>query len=118
MQSWYKKASKLVNEIISIKNKSQQNKELFEDSKCQKQCDELNNFFSEADTSLSAKIKPSPTTYRHFFKHMNSKSSLFLAPTDAYEIQLLIKNLKMKSNSSLNDIPSKVLKISGCSVSE
>jgi len=49
---------------------------------------------------------------------MNSKSSLFLAPTDAYEIQLLIKNLKMKSNSSLNDIPSKVLKISGCSVSE
>jgi len=57
--------------------------------------------------SLSTKIKPSPTTYRHFIAHVNSKNSLFLAPTDAYEIQLLIKNLKMKSNSSPNDIASK-----------
>jgi len=43
--------------------------------------------------------------------------SLFLAPTDAYEIQLLIKNLKMKSNSSPNDIPSKFVKIASCIVS-
>ena len=41
-----------------------------------------------------------------------------LTPTDAYEIQLLIKNLKMKSNSSPNDIPSKFLKIASCIVSE
>jgi len=58
--------------------------------------------------------KPSPTTYRHFIKHTNSKNSLFLTPIDAYEIQLLIKNLKMKSNSSPNDIPSKFLKIASC----
>ena len=68
--------------------------------------------------SLSTKIKPSPTTYRHFIKHINSKNSLFLTPTDAYEIQLLIKNLKMKSNSSPNDIPYKFLKIASCIVSE
>ena len=76
------------------------------------------NFFSGVGKSLSTKIKPSPTTYRPFIKHINSKNSLFLTPTDAYEIQLLIKNLKMKSNSSPNDIPSKFLKIASCIVSE
>jgi len=105
-------------EIIAIKNKSQQNKKLFEDSECQKQCENLNNFFSEVGKSLSTKIKPSPTAYRHFIKHINSKNSLFLTPTDAYEIQLLIKNLKIKSNSSPNDIPPKFLKITSCIVSE
>jgi len=77
-----------------------------------------NNFFSEVGKSLSTKIKPSPTTYRHFITHINPKKSLFLAPTDAYKIQLLIKNLKMKSYSSPNDIPSKFLKIASCIVSE
>ena len=79
---------------------------------------QYNNFFSEVGKSLSTKIKPSPTTYRHFITHTNPKNSLFLAPTDAYEIQLLIKNLKMKLNSSPNDIPSKFLKIASCIVSE
>jgi len=36
MTSWYKKTWKLVDEIIAIKNKSQQNNKLFEDSECQK----------------------------------------------------------------------------------
>jgi len=67
-----------------------------------KQCEDLNNFISEIGKSFSTKIKPSPTTYRHFIRHINPKNSLFLAPTDAYEIQLLIKKLKMKSNSSPN----------------
>jgi len=105
MPSWYKKTWKLVNEIIAIKNKPQHNNKLFEDSECQKQCEDLDNFFSEVGKSLSTKIKPSPTTYRHFIKHINSKKLIFLTPTDAYEIQLLIKNLQMKSNSSPNDIP-------------
>ena len=74
---------KLVNEIIAMKNKSQQNNKLFEDSECQKQYEDLNNFFSEVGKSLSTKIQPSPTTYRHFIKHINSKNSLFLTPTDA-----------------------------------
>ena len=113
-----KKTWKLVNEIIAIKNKSQQNNKLFEDSACQKQCEDLNSFFSEVGKSLSTNIKPPPTTYRHFITHINPKNSLFLSPTDAYEIQLLIKNLKMKSNSSPNDIPSKFLKIASCIVSE
>jgi len=113
-----KKTWKLVNEIIAIKNNSQQNNRLFEDSECQKQCEDLNNFFSEVGKSLSTKINPSLTTYRHFIKHTNSKNSLFLAPTDAYGMQLLIKNLKMKSNSSRNDIPSKFLKTASCIVSE
>jgi len=113
-----KKTRKLVNEIIAIQNKSQQNNKLFEDSECQKQCEDLNNFFSEFGKSHSTKIKPSPTTYRHFIKHINSKNSLFPTLTDAYEIQLLIKILKMKSNSSPNDIPCKFLKIASCIVSE
>ena len=68
--------------------------------------------------TLSTIIKPSHTTYRHLIKHINSKNALFLTPTDAYEIQLLIKNLKMKSNSSPNDITSKFLKIASCIVSD
>ena len=56
-----KKTWKLVNEIIAIKNKSQQKNRLFEESECQKQCEDLNNFFSEVGKSLSTKIKPSPT---------------------------------------------------------
>ena len=63
-------------------------------------------------------MKPSPTTCRHFIKHIDSKKSFFLTPTDAYEIQLLIKNLKIKSNSSPNEIPPKFLKISSYIVSE
>jgi len=46
-----KKTWKLVNEIIAIKNKSQQNHKLFEDSECQKQCEDLNNFFSGVPNS-------------------------------------------------------------------
>jgi len=38
------KTRKLVNEIIAIKNKSQQNNKLFEDLACQKQCEDLNSF--------------------------------------------------------------------------
>ena len=41
MPSWYKKTWKLVNEIIAIKNKSQQKTRLFEDSECQKQSEDL-----------------------------------------------------------------------------
>jgi len=52
------------------------------------------------------KNNATPVTYRHFLKNINSKNSLLLAPTDAYETQRLIKNLKTKSNSSPNDIPS------------
>ena len=81
-------------------------------------CDELNNFFSEVGESLSAKIMPPPGTYRHLLKNMNPKNALFLAPTDAYEIQRLIKNLKTKSNSSPSDITSKFLKIASCVLSE
>jgi len=116
--SWYKKNMEACQWNNSNKKQIPPKNWLFEDSECQKQCEDLNNFFSEVGKSLSTKIKPSPTTYRHFITHINPKNSLFLAPTDAYEIQLLIKNLKMKSNSSPNDIPSKFLKIASCIVSE
>jgi len=63
-------------------------------------------------------MMPPPVTYRQFLININSKNSLFLAPTDAYEIQRLIKNLKTKSNISPNDIPFKFQKIASCIVSE
>jgi len=116
VQSCYKKKESCQWKI-SVENISQQNSKIFEDSECQK-CDELNNFVSEVGKSLSAIIMPHPVTYRHFLKNVNSKNSLFLAPTDAYEIQPLIKNLKAKSNSSPNDISSKFVKMASCIVSE
>ena len=81
-----KKIWKLVNEIIAIKTSLNKNDKLFE---------ALTNFLSEVGKYLSTKIKPSPTTYTNFIKQINSKNSLFLTPTDAYEIKLLIINLKM-----------------------
>ena len=50
------------------------------------------------------------------FDKVSKPSSSTIITT--YEIQLLIKNLKMKSNSSPNDIPYKFLKIANCIVSE
>jgi len=44
-------------------------------------------------------IKSFPITYRHCLKHINLKSLVFLVSVDAIEFQLLIKNLKIKSNS-------------------
>ena len=67
-----KKTWKLVNEIIAIKNKSQQNNKLFEGSGCQKQCEHSNSFFSEVGKSLSTNIKPSPT---YKFKTFNISNS-------------------------------------------
>ena len=79
-----------------------------------KKLEELNKF-SEVEQSLSAKMNPPPVTYRHFPNIcVNSKNSFFLATTNAYEIQLFIKNLKMKFSSSSNDIPHKFLKIASC----
>jgi len=46
---------KLGNEIIAIKNKSQHNNKLFEDSECRKQCDDSNNFLTDIGKSLSTK---------------------------------------------------------------
>jgi len=75
MPSWSEKNMEAVNEIIAMKNKSQQNNKLFEDSACQKQCEDLNSFSSKVGKSPSTRIKPSPTTYRHFIKHINLKNS-------------------------------------------
>ena len=69
MPSWYKKNMEACQWNIAIQNESQQNNKLFEDSECLKQCEDSNKFFSEVGKSLSTKIKPSPTTYRHFIKH-------------------------------------------------
>jgi len=58
-----KKTWKLVNEIIAIKNKSQQNNKLFEDSECQKQCEDLNNFFQRLENPfLQKENHPLPLT--------------------------------------------------------
>ena len=117
MPLWYKKTWKIVNEIIAIKNKSQQ-KKAFWRLRMPKTMWRFEQLFLRSWKIPFYKNKTIPTTYRHFITHINQKNSLFLAPTDAYEIQLLIKNLKMKSNSSPNDIPSKFLKIASCIVSE
>jgi len=77
MPTSYTKNMELVNEIIAIKNKSQQKNRIFEESECQKQCEDLNIFFSEVGKSLSTKIILSPTTYRHFITRVNSKIHYF-----------------------------------------
>jgi len=50
------------------------------------------------------------------FSNINSKKSLFLVRTDVNEIQILIRNFKMKFKNSLRDIPSKFWEIASCVV--
>ena len=71
--SWYKKKMEACQWNNSNKKQIPTKNRLFEDSECQKQCEDLNNFFSEVGKSLSTEIKPSPTTYRHFITHINPK---------------------------------------------
>ena len=65
VQSLYQKAWKLVKEIIPIKNKSQQNKKLFEDAECPRKFEELTNFFSEVGKFLTDNIWPPPIISYH-----------------------------------------------------
>ena len=75
-------------------------------------------FFLRGWKILFYKNQTIPNHLQTFYYTYKSKKFLFLAPTDAYEIHPLIKNLKMKWNSSPNHIPSKFLKIASCIVSE
>jgi len=54
----------------------------------------LNSFFSEVGKSLSTKIKPTPTTYRHFIKPLTPKNSLFPAPKNAMKFIFSSKTIK------------------------
>jgi len=73
-----------------------------------------------ADNMFVSENKETPNLEQ--VAELQAESSEFsgrpIANTNAYEIQLLIKNIKMKSNSSPNDIPSEFLKIASCIVSE
>ena len=67
MPSCIKKTWKLVNDIIAIKNKSQQNNRLFEDSECQKQCEYLNSFFLRSWKIPFCKNKTIPYHLQTFY---------------------------------------------------
>ena len=86
MPSWYKKKHGSFQWNNCNKNKSQQHNKLFEDSECQKQCEDLKQYFLRGWKIPFYKNKTIPYHLRHFIKHINSKNSLFLTPPDAYEI--------------------------------
>ena len=69
-------AKKLGNLLITLKNK----------------CEELNAFFSNVGKTISAKISKPPVIYKHFLNQINFKDSIFLAPTDANEITIILNN--------------------------
>ena len=108
---------KLVNEIIAIKNKSQQKNRFFEDSECQKLW-RFEQFFLRSWKIPFYKNKTIPNHLQTFYYTYKSKKFIISSSYRCIWNPTFIKNLKMKSNSSPNDIPSKFFKIASCIVSD
>jgi len=91
-----KKTWQLINNIITLKNKSKHNTPQNNRPKSKSTCEELNALFSNVGKTKSAKISKPPVTYKHFLNQTNFKDSIFLAPTDANEINNISRQIKLK----------------------
>ena len=106
-----KKTWQLIDNIITLKNNSKHNTPQNNRPNSKSKFEKLNVFFSNVGKTISAKISKAPVTYKHFLNQINFKDSIFLPPTDANEINNIIRQLKMKQNCQSYDIPSNFLKL-------
>jgi len=75
-----------------MKNNSKHNTPQNTRTNSKSKCEELNAFFSNVGKTISAKISKPPVIYKHFLNQINFKDSIFLAPTDANEITIILSN--------------------------
>ena len=69
----------------------------------------FNNYFSNIDEKIQAKIKYSYKNYTDFLAN-ESPNSFFLSPTDKKEIKLILSCLQISKGTGPYSIPTKVLK--------
>ena len=69
----------------------------------------FNDYFSSIAEKAKANIKFSNISFQVFLHHPNEES-LFIAPTDAHEINLIISLLNSNRSTGPNSLPTKVLK--------
>ena len=69
----------------------------------------FNDYFSSTAEKTKANIKFSNISFQVFLHHPNEES-LFIAPTEAHEISLIISSLNSNRSTGPNSLPTKVLK--------
>ena len=68
------------------------------------------DFFTNIGTEFANKIPSAKFKYDYYMRRRN-QSSIFMAPTDHYEITKIITSLKSKNSSGHDNINSKFLKL-------
>ena len=70
----------------------------------------FNDYFSSIAEKTKANIKFSNKSFQDFLHHPNAES-LFIAPTDANEVNLIISSLNSDKSTGPNSLPAKILKL-------
>ena len=70
----------------------------------------LNDYFSSIAEKTKANIKFSNKSFQDFLYHPNAES-LFITPTDANEVNLIISSLNSDKSTGPNSLSTKILKL-------
>ena len=70
----------------------------------------FNEYFSSITEKTKANIKFSNKSFQDFLHHPNEES-LFITPTDAHEVNLIISSLNSDKSTGPNSLPIKILKL-------
>ena len=70
----------------------------------------FNDYFRSIAEKTKANIKFSNKSFQDFLHHPNEES-LFITPTDAHEVNLIMSSLNSDKSTGLNSLPSKILKL-------
>ena len=70
----------------------------------------FNDYFSSIAEKTKANIKFSNKSFQDFRHHPNEES-LFITPTDAHDVNLIISSLNSDKSTGTNSLPTKILKL-------
>ena len=70
----------------------------------------FNDYFSSITEKTKANIKFSNISFQDFLHHPDEES-LFITPTDAHEVNLIISSLNSNKSTGPNSLPTKILKL-------
>ena len=70
----------------------------------------FNDYFSSIAEKTKANIKFSNKSLQNFLYHTNTES-LFIAPTDTREVNLIMSSLNSDKSTGPNSLPTKILKL-------
>ena len=70
----------------------------------------FNDYFSSIAEKTKANVKFSNKSFQDFSHHPNA-DSLFITPTDAHEVNLIISSLNSDKSTGPNSLPTKIFKL-------